>query len=1051
MRPPSLFASPPNTVIPVVPSTIPSPEVRAKDNPFQQAVSPCTAGNDGSPISTASEYSSHYGGSRTPRASQKLSLFAGEGSRRQARCPPFSMTPSLTETAGPAPASVCSTASPSVKARRGPVIRLSHNKLTLVAGVFRVSREGCSTVRNVLLLNPKRIDQGEMGSFTVNPHTNSLSTNGNTTVNNGIAAPNNLLFSPYSQRPGSSLGYSGFGSPRALHSSIPPTPTLPAADGWAEATENLLASVPQTSLMQPSSSFTLQSAVMNTPYSPITYSMDNPFPSANSPRMGPTVRPEGGTLLKAARDAQLPRRLCTLGSNNGGLPRIESVGSALFSPPQGDWHPTGSLIQYADLPHIPLDGSMTPHVPPNAVHFEDLLIKDNIGEGASATVSVAIHKPTGRRLAVKRVDLSPLCLLSSSARLYTNTNSKVRQLQHIVIRELQVLHLTYRSPFMVKVYNAYYIEETQSLDIVMEFMHYGSLDLLASCLQKHARTANERVQEERRMLGEEGIHSNGNTPPVDHEDSLRPHDPPRDYELEHLRTPLSTLTDYFPKMNNSSTSYNYSQHTPDPAGSVSPLELLSVKSNAGTEDSYEEGCVVEETYGVAERIIAVVGEQLLRGVRDMHHRGYIHRDIKPGNVLVNEHGVVKLSDFGLSQRCDAQGRGIQNPALTLPPPAVTHCNTPVQSPPQTALPRPEGLPPISPVRAAEVNEDGLDVLTGSHTPSSSEGSQDSSSDEDDMCSGTDKYMSPERQRGEPHGRPSDVWAVGVTLAEFAVGQYPYNLHNVVDVFERVHRLEQPIPFDKFNEHRTVPLSSSFQDFIALATLPDPASRPTAEELLEHPFFRQWKSPFNLKEYLSERVPVPSNAFKEEFLRENRRLKPNSSSYGMNLNKLYVSPTTHRSSSGSSQLPLGGLQPGDEENSNTYSHTTPNQSDSNRVTYQVKSLSSLLSESRAAGGSGNQVSKTSNINNSNSIPEAAHHNNNNAKKKMVPDGISPTHSNDHFGANRNPFGRFSRGESSSLDRYGTNTAGVPRAFQDMASGSSGSASPASESLKNRHGY
>lgn len=39
--------------------------------------------------------------------------------------------------------------------------------------------------------------------------------------------------------------------------------------------------------------------------------------------------------------------------------------------------------------------------------------------------------------------------------------------------------------------------------------------------------------------------------------------------------------------------------------------------------------------------------QILRALEYMHANGIMHRDVKPGNILVNNQGVVKVSDMGL--------------------------------------------------------------------------------------------------------------------------------------------------------------------------------------------------------------------------------------------------------------------------------------------------------------------------------------------------------------------------------------------------------------------
>ena len=47
--------------------------------------------------------------------------------------------------------------------------------------------------------------------------------------------------------------------------------------------------------------------------------------------------------------------------------------------------------------------------------------------------------------------------------------------------------------------------------------------------------------------------------------------------------------------------------------------------------------------------------EIAAGLNDLHHLGFVHRDVKPENVLISRSGHIRLVDFGSAARLREDG------------------------------------------------------------------------------------------------------------------------------------------------------------------------------------------------------------------------------------------------------------------------------------------------------------------------------------------------------------------------------------------------------------
>jgi len=107
---------------------------------------------------------------------------------------------------------------------------------------------------------------------------------------------------------------------------------------------------------------------------------------------------------------------------------------------------------------------------------------------------------------------------------------------------------------------------------------------------------------------------------------------------------------------------------------VSFLDFVGANDTFNIVMEYVEGVSLRDVLARARRLdpdlVAGLGHQLAVAIGAVHAEGVLHRDIKPGNVLLSGDGALKLTDFGIAHqegtRMTATGMVLGSPAYMSP-------------------------------------------------------------------------------------------------------------------------------------------------------------------------------------------------------------------------------------------------------------------------------------------------------------------------------------------------------------------------------------------------
>lgn len=206
--------------------------------------------------------------------------------------------------------------------------------------------------------------------------------------------------------------------------------------------------------------------------------------------------------------------------------------------------------------------------------------------------------------------------------------------------------------------------------------------------------------------------------------------------------------------------------------------------------------------GMEEEVVKCILKQVLEGLNYLHTNGFIHRDIKAANLLIDDDGTVLLGDLGvaasLMDDADLSSRSYNdagNRIINFDPVSAANSSCP----------------------AFPLERPGM-------------GKRKS-------FVGTPCWMAPELIQGHRYDSKADIWSFAITAIELTQGRPPRSRESAHNVLLQTVQGKPPKLDSVGGVHQ---YSRAFKDVVDACLVKDPSKRPTAAKLLLTPFFKSSK-------------------------------------------------------------------------------------------------------------------------------------------------------------------------------------------------------------------